>query len=126
MARTFKVMLVALVILVLAGSAYAFAAALTVPNTRAGDGVGTVNNDFGAVTNIVYTMGPTVLTNVKFNLAISVPADTVKVQLVASGPWYTCSGVEGTITTSTDWTCATTLITMTDINQLRVIANDNP
>ncbi|MEO8357656.1 MAG: hypothetical protein ABI621_17260 [Chloroflexota bacterium] len=43
MFRNFKVLLLVLVVIVIASSAYAFAAANTVPDTKAGDGAGTIS-----------------------------------------------------------------------------------
>jgi hypothetical protein len=120
MFRNFKVLLFVLAILVLAGSAYAFAAANTVPNTKAGDGSGTVSGY--TITSVDYTLNgtdPSTLDSVAFDVGAA--ATTVKVNLVASGgSWYDC-----TLDTGTTWSCDTTGLTVSSIDQLRVVATSN-
>ncbi len=120
MLRNFKVLLVAIVVVILSLSAYAFAAANTVPDTKAGDGTGVVSGY--TVTDIVYTLNattPTTLDEVSFDLGAA--ATQVKAQLVATtGTWYAC-----TLDTGTVWQCDTTGLTVTSIDQLRVVAASN-
>ncbi|MBI3151795.1 MAG: hypothetical protein HYZ21_06660 [Chloroflexi bacterium] len=120
MFRNFKVLFVVIVVVVLSVSAYAFAAANTVPATKAGDGTGAVSGY--TVTSVVYTLNgtdPTTLDEVSFDLGAA--ATQVKVQLVATtGSWYAC-----TLDTGTVWQCDTTGLTVSSINQLRVVAASN-
>lgn len=119
MLNNLKVMFVVLVVVVLAVSAYAFAAANTVPDSKAGAGSGVVSGY--TVTSINYNLNatdPTVLDSVDFTL--SAAATTVKIKLVAAGTtWYDCSLVSGM-----DWTCDTTTpsISVGTIDQLDVVA----
>lgn len=118
--RTFKVLLAVMIVMIFAGAAYAFAAANTVPATKAGDGSGTISGY--TVTNVVYnlnTTDPSTMDSVNFDL--SAAAVTAKIKLVAAGStWYDCTLVSGN-----SWTCDTTGVTVVSIDQLRVIATSN-
>ncbi|HVN16603.1 MAG TPA: hypothetical protein VMT73_12735 [Anaerolineales bacterium] len=120
MLRTFKVLLVALAVIAIAVSAYAFAASNTVPNTQAGDGSGTVSGY--TVSAIAYNLNstdPSTLDSVNFTL--SAAATTVKIKLVNAGTtWYDC-----TVVTGNDWTCNTSGVAVSTIDQLRVVATSN-
>lgn len=123
MLRNFKVLSIVLVVIVIATSAYAFAAANTVPTTKAGDGVGTVSGY--TVTGVVYTLNatdPSTLDSVAFDLGAAAGTGKVKAQLVATtGTWYSCTQVGVT----TVWTCITTGLTASSVDQLRVVASSN-
>ena len=126
MFRNFKVLLFVLAVLVLAGSAYAFAASNTIEASSVGSGVSTVSGY--AVTNVVYnfaTNDPTQVSSIEFDLDKA--AGTVKIQLDATA-----------VTGDTDWdwtTCvvATLHVTCTpgstllsaDIKDLNVTASTN-
>ncbi len=120
MLRNFKVLFIVIVIAVLSLSAYAFAAANTVPATKAGDGSGVISGY--TVTSVVYTLNgtdPTTLDEVSFDLGAA--ATQVQAQLVATtGTWYAC-----TLDTGTVWQCDTTGLTVSSIDQLRVVAASN-
>lgn len=121
MFRNFKILFVFVAVVAISVAAYAFAAANTVPNTRAGDGTGTVSGY--NVTNVVYTLNgsdPSKLDSVAFDLGAA--AVQVQVQLVSSGTWYACALDTGTV-----WECDTTTPTLNvaDIDQLRVVAASN-
>ncbi len=120
MLRNFKIPFIVLVVVVISASAYAFAAANTVPATKAGDGLGVVSGY--TITSVAYTLNgtdPSTLDSVAFDLGAA--ATVVKVQLVATtGSWYAC-----TLGTGTTWSCATTGLTASSIDQLRVVATSN-
>ena len=120
MFRTLKVLMVVLFVTVLAASAYAFAAANTVPDTQAGDGSGTISGY--TVSNIVYNLNssdPSALDSVDFTL--SAAAANAQIKLVSAGStWYTCTVVLGN-----DWTCATSGATVVSMDELRVVATSN-
>lgn len=119
MFKTLKVLFALFAILAISVAAYAFAASNTVPATKAGDGTGVVSGY--TVTSVVYTLNatdPTTLDEVSFDLGAA--ATQVKAQLVASGTWYAC-----TLDTGTVWDCTTTGLTVSSINQLRVVAASN-
>ena len=120
--RTFKVLLAVMTVMILAGAAYAFAAANTVPTTKAGDGSGAISGY--TISNVVYnlnTTDPSTIDSVNFDL--SAAAVTAKIKLVTAGStWYDCT-VVSVVTNS--WTCDTTGVTVVSIDQLRVIATSN-
>lgn len=122
MIRNMKVLFVVLVVIAMAASAYAFAAANTVPATKAGDGSGAISGY--TVSAIVYNLNssnPTNLDSVDFTLSDA--AVTVKIKLVSAGStWYNCTVVSGN-----DWTCNTTspAQTVTTMDSLEVVATSN-
>jgi hypothetical protein len=137
MVRTFKVMLVALVVLVLAGSAYAFAAANTIAKSNAGYLASGVSGY--AVAGIVYdlnTTTPTQLDKIIFTLAPIAPNDaapvTVKISTVTGTKNFGTSEcvVSGS---STPWTVTCTFgtvetpaaINFADVVALDVIASSS-
>ena len=123
MLRNFKILFVLFVVVAISVTAYAFAASNTVPATKAGDGVGTVSGY--TVTGVAYTLNatdPSTLDSVEFDLGAAAATGQVKAQLVATtGSWYTCTEVGVT----TVWTCDTTGLTASSIDQLRVVASGN-
>lgn len=120
MFRNFKVLLIIAVVVVLAVSSYAFAAANTVPDTQAGAGAGDISGY--TVTDVVYNLkssDPTALDSVDFTL--SATATQVQIKLVAAGStWYDCAVVTGN-----DWTCTTTGATVSTMDELNVVAASN-
>lgn len=119
MLKNMKVLFVVFVIVAISVASYAFAAANTVPATKAGDGSGVVSGY--TVTSVAYTLNgtdPSTLDSVSFDLGAA--ATQVEVQLVASGSWYSC-----TLDTGTVWECDTTGLTVSTIDQLRVVATSN-
>lgn len=119
MFKNLKVLFAVVAILAIAAASYAFAAANTVPDTMAGDGTGDVSGY--TVTGVVYNLNaadPSTLDSVSFDLGAA--ATQVQVQLVASGSWYTCALDAGTV-----WECDTTGLTVSTIDQLRVVAASN-
>lgn len=107
MVRTFKVMLVALVVLVIAGSAYAFAAANTIAESNAGYKASEVSGY--AVTNVVYdlnTADPTKLDKIIFDIAPIAPNTVEPVTVKIS------------TTTSQDFTTSTCVVTKPDTTSI--------
>lgn len=119
MLKTFKILFIAVVVIVLAAAAYAFAAANTVPATKAGSGAGAITGyTVSAITYTLNAADPTTLDAVNFTL--SAAATQVKVRLVDAGSWYTCTLVSGN-----DWTCATTGLLVSTMDNLTVVAASN-
>lgn len=137
MVRTFKVMLVALVVMVLAGSAYAFAAANTIAKSNAGylaSGVSGYD-----VAGIVYDLNvddPTKLDKIIFTLAPISPNDaapvTVKISTVTGTKNFATS--ECVVTGSTTpWTATCTFgtvalpvaVNLADVVALDVVASSS-
>lgn len=119
MLKNLKILLVLFVVIAISAAAYAFSESNTVPDTKAGDGTGAVSGY--TVTSVAYTLNaanPSTLDSVAFDLGAA--AAQVQVQLVSAGSWYTCSLDTGTV-----WECDTTGLTVSSINQLRVVASSN-
>jgi len=109
-------------LLILSTTAYGFAAANTVPESGAGDGLGTISGY--DVTNVTYTLNATTPTNidkVTFDIDPTAGASaptTVKAKLVtASSTWFACTNTAGTT-----WDCTVTGVTATAADELRVVA----
>lgn len=121
MFKNLKVLFVVVAVLAIAVASYAFADANTVPDTKAGEGQGAVTGY--TVTSVVYNLNatdPSTLDSVGFDLGAAALAGQVKVQLVSGGTWYTC-----TLDTGTVWDCDTTGLSVSTIDQLRVVAASN-
>jgi hypothetical protein len=128
MLRNFKVLLAVLAVIVIAGSAYAFAAANTVPATNAGY-VASVVSGY-TVDNIVYDLDDDIPTNVA-KITFDINPDSsgnkaafVQIQTTASG-WTTCN-----VSSATDkevhavCTPASTLA-LADVIKLNVVASES-
>jgi hypothetical protein len=102
----------------LAFAAFAYTAANTVPNTKAGDGSGTITGyTVSAIAYQLEAANPANIDSVTFTL--SAAAGTVKVKVVAASATYTdCTGGP------TNWTCdfAAGAQTVLSADQFRVIA----
>lgn len=103
---------------VLASAAFAFTSSTTVPATSAGVG----NTAIGtyAATSVAYNLDgstPSNIDSVSFTLSPTAAA-TVKIQLVGSGSWYSCTNTGGSVS------CATTSpqATVSASNNLTVLA----
>lgn len=109
-----------LLALVLAAAAYGFAAANTVPDSRAGDGQGTVSGY--AVSNIRYTLdtnNPSLVSGVSFDLDASASQVYAAVGDGATWTWSgSCANGGGNA-----WSCSfTSQPAVGSITQLRVVA----
>ncbi len=97
-----------------------FAAVNVVPDTRAGDGAGTISGY--TVTDITYTLNasnPQQIDRVSFKLDAT--ANEVKVRLQTGGTWYGCI-YDGT---ANRWNCDTPGQQVAPANELRVVAKSN-
>lgn len=117
--RTLTIVGTVIVSLVFAGSAFAFAAANTVPASTAGSGSGGITGY--TVSSITYTLDSTTPTNLDaVNFSISPTAATVvKIQLASGGAWYTCANSSGAVTCNTT---SGTQATVAGATQLTVVA----
>jgi hypothetical protein len=128
MFRNFKVLLIALIIFAVAGSAYAFAAANTVPDSAAGYKASVVSGY--TVTSIAYDLDatdPTLVDAITFDIAPSsgtVVAAIVKLQTATSGAWTDCSLVAGTAPSMTV-TCTYGSLQLADVTALNVVASSS-
>ena len=126
MFRNFKVLLIAVFVLAIAGSAYAFAAANTVPDTTAGSGASTVSGY--TVTDVVYDLdatNPTLVDAITFSISPasgSEKAVAVFVQTDPAGSWTSCTLADGTLP-AVDVTCTFGALALEDVTELNVVAN---
>ena len=123
MSQNLKVILFVLAILVIGGSAYAFAASNTIADSAAGyAGVAVPGYD---VTNIVYDLDatdPTIVDEITFDIAPlsgSAAAVTVMVQTEAAGSWTTCPVASGTAT------CTFGSLAVADVTALNIVASSS-
>jgi hypothetical protein len=128
MFRNFKVLLIVFVAIVIAGSAYAFAAQNTVPDSAAGYKANVIPGY--TVTNIVYDLDatdPTVVDAITFDISPSsgtVVAAIVKLQTVTAGSWKDCTLVAG-VAPSMDVTCTYGALNLIDITALNIVASSS-
>ncbi len=128
MLRNVKFLFVILAVLVIAGSAYAFAAANTVPDSAAGYKANIV--DGYSVTNIVYDLDatdPTLVDAIKFSVSPSsgtVVAAIVKVQTATGGAWTDCTLVAGTAP-AMSVTCTYGALNLVDVTALNIVASSS-
>ena len=111
--KSSRVLLVTLLLFVLAGATYAFAAGNTVPETYAGDGSGSITGY--TVSNITYSTSGGNITGVKFDLNASA---TVVQAEINGGGLVTCTGA------TTSWACdfSSSPVTVLAAGSLRVVA----
>jgi hypothetical protein len=128
MSRNFKVLLIALVVIVLAGGAYAFAAANTVESSAAGYKASVVSGY--AITNVVYDLNdnnPALLEEITFDVAPltgSVRAAFVKIQTEDEGTWINCL-VGGVVINSQPVTCEVEGLAIDQVTALNVVASSS-
>ena len=118
--RSSKMFVAVLIVLVLATSAFAFAATNTVPATYAGEGASTTSGY--TVTNVAYNLNATTASNIdSVAFTLNAAATTVKVRLVTTGSYYSCTNTSGN-----NWNCATTApqVTVAAADELRVVASE--
>jgi hypothetical protein len=99
---------------------FAFTASNTVPDTKAGDGVGTISGFVAS--SVHYTLNSTNPRNmdaVSFTLdSAPIAGSTIRAQVVDGGTWYACTN------TGTAVTCDTTVgtqATVVSTDKLRVV-----
>jgi len=126
MLRNFKVLMLVFVVVVIAGSAYAFAASNTIADNAAGYKASVVPGY--AVTNIVYDLDstdPTLVDAITFDIAPSsgaAVAAIVKIQTESSGSWTSCTLQAGTAP-SMEATCTFGSLALEDVTALNVLAS---
>ena len=116
MFRLSKLFFIVLIVLVFATAAFAFAASNTVPASFAGEG-SSVTSGY-TVSNVVYTLNATTPSNIdSVAFTLNATAATVKVRLVTTGSYFTCTNPSGN-----NWTCTTTGSTVAAADEFRVVA----
>ncbi len=120
---SFHLRLIVVVVLVVlaATGAYVFTASNNVPATNAGSGSGVISGY--TITNVAYNLSnsnPNNIDTVTFGISPA-SANTVKIQLLGGGTWYSCVNATGSVT------CNTTVGTQATVSpavQLTVVATD--
>jgi hypothetical protein len=113
-----RILAIFALVLVLAGATYAFAAANTVPASKAGDGSGAISGyTVSAIHYNLNTTNPATVDTVTFTLDTApVAGSTIKIKLVAAGStWYSCTNV------TTAVTCTTTGAPVSTADTLQVV-----
>jgi hypothetical protein len=125
MFRNFKVVLFVLAILVIAGSAYAFAAQNTIEDSAGGYKASVVSGY--AVTNVAYDLDatdPTIVDEITFDIAPSsgsAAAVLVKVQTAGGGSWTDCT-LSGAGPSKTA-TCTYGALLLENVTALNIVAS---
>ena len=128
MLRNVKFLFVILAVLVIAGSAYAFAATNTVPDSAAGYKANMVNGY--EVTSIVYDLDaadPTLVDAITFDIepiADTVVAAIVKLQTVTGGTWTDCTLGTATLLVR-PVTCTYGTLNLIEVTALNVVASSS-
>jgi len=128
MFRNFKVLLIALLAIAIAGGVYGFAAANSVPASAAGYSASVVSGY--TITNIVYDLNatdPTLVDKITFLAAPStgtLVAALAKIQTATAGAWTSCVLVAGTAPSMTV-TCTTTGLPIADITALNIVVSSS-
>jgi len=128
MSRNFKALLLVLAVLVIAGSAYAFAASNTIAENAAGYKASVVPGY--AVTNIVYDLDatdPTLVDEITFAISPasgSAAATIVKLQTVTGGTWTDCTLAAGTAP-AMNVTCTYGTLLLEDVTALNIVASSS-
>jgi hypothetical protein len=116
MFRSTKLFFIVLIVLVFATAAFAFAASNTVPASYAGEGA-SVTSGY-TVTGVVYNLNATTPSNIdSVAFTLNAAAGTVRVRLVTTGSYFTCTNPSGN-----NWTCNTTGTTVVAADEFRVVA----
>ncbi|MBI5838638.1 MAG: hypothetical protein HZB19_00920 [Chloroflexi bacterium] len=124
MFQTLKVLFVVLMVIVIGASAYAFAAANTIPDSNAGYAATVVSGY--TVSNIAYNLNtdPTKIDTITFDIAPSgantAAAVTVKIKTGAAVAWKDCTVAAGAVTCT-----YATPINVVDVTALDIVATSN-
>ena len=129
MSRNFKVLLVVVAVLALAGAAYGFAAANTVEKSAAGYSAKAVSGY--AVSKIVYDLNadnPSLVDNISFVIAPTTAGDpdakTAYLRTETGGAWTTCVVTTADLVTSA--VCTPTISpTVTAITAMNIVASSS-
>ena len=117
--RSIKIFIIVIAAVALASRATAFAAANTVPPTKAGDGNSAISGYVITGVHYVLASPPTTITSLTFNVDTApIAGSTITVKLVTGGSWYTCTNV------TTAVTCAIPGLTVLSVDNLQVVISD--
>jgi hypothetical protein len=121
--RSIKVFVIAIVAFAFASVATAYAAANTVPASKAGDGSGAISGYTVSAIHYVLNSTPTTIDSVTFTLnSAPVAGSTIKIKLVAAGStWYTCTNAGTAVTCNNGSTLGASVSTA---DSLEVVVSD--
>ena len=119
-----RLMFVMIVLMALSAAVYGFAAANTVPASKAGSGAGAISGyTISAIKYNLNATNPNTIDSVTFTLSAAPTAgSTMKIKLVAAGAtWYTCTNVTTAVTCNNGTTLSAPVSTA---DQLDVVIAD--
>lgn len=121
--RSIKVFVIAIVAFAFASVATAYAAANTVPASKAGDGSGAISGYTVSAIHYVLNSTPTTIDSVTFTLnSAPVAGSTIRIKLVAAGStWYTCTNAGTAVTCNNGSTLGASVSTA---DSLEVVVSD--
>jgi hypothetical protein len=125
--RTLKIAAVLLAVMVLSMAVYGFAAANTVPASKAGDGEGAVTGyTVSAVKYNLNTTNPSLIDSVTLTMTTAPTANsTIRIQLLTGGSWYTCPYTTASTTVVCDnGSSLGATATVLSVTNLRVVIAD--
>ncbi|HET7144859.1 MAG TPA: hypothetical protein VFI68_12645 [Anaerolineales bacterium] len=128
MFRNFKFLVVVMIAIIVAGSAFAFAAQNTVEDSAAGYKASVVPGY--TVTNVAYDLDatdPTLVDKITFDIAPttgSVVAALTKLQTVTGGAWTDCTLGVATGSSKTA-TCVYGALALEDVTALNIVASSS-
>ncbi len=98
--RSIKVLVIAIVAFAFASVATAYAAANTVPASKAGDGSGAITGyTVSAIHYVLNGTNPSTIDTVTFTLdSAPVAGSLIRIKLFVAGPWYTCTNTGASVT----------------------------
>lgn len=98
MKKSHRISGIILIALILTVATFAFAAANTLPTTTsAGDGSETISGyDITNIDYVLNTTDPSQISTVTFNITPT-DADSVSIQLVSGGAWFSCTNTAGSV-----------------------------
>ncbi len=116
-----KLAILLLIAIIVSASTYAFAAANTVPTSKAGGGSGAISGY--VVSSVHYNLNasnPSTIDSIIFTLDTAPKAgSTIKIKLLAAGStWYTCTNI------STAVTCSSLSVSLLSVDSLEVVIAD--
>jgi hypothetical protein len=121
--RSIKVLVIAIVAFAFAAVATAYAAANTVPASKAGDGSGAITGYTVSAIHYVLASPPTTINSVTFTLdSAPVAGSLIRIKLVAAGStWYTCTNAGASVTCNNGSTLGASVSTA---DSLEVVVSD--
>lgn len=119
-----KYLVIFALVLILTGVTYAFAAANTVPVSKAGDGSGDISGyTASAIHYALNATNPTTIDTITFTLnSAPIEGSVIKIKLVSTGStWYTCTNTGVAVTCNNGSTLGASV---SSANSLEIVIAD--